>query len=187
MNPSDIGPDCNCFDPSNLPYNRLSFLSKLWSKPILEGFVKNLKIESIKVLTYPRQFALKGWFLANEHFFKFCFVLSEYATQSHNFTNWNFCDVTLLFSIYAFLHHAHIFSFFYLRLESVFRGFRCACTLIKDLNWFFFIPHGSPPQTEQAPCLNLLFVNSGFPSTSINLSPFTKDFRGGEQMNESKN
>ena len=29
------------------------------------------------------------------------------------------------------------------------------------------------------------FVNSGFPSTRINLSPFTKDFRGGEQLNES--
>ena len=28
-------------------------------------------------------------------------------------------------------------------------------------------------------------VNSGFPSTRINLSPFTKDFRGGEQLNES--
>ena len=30
-----------------------------------------------------------------------------------------------------------------------------------------------------------LTVNSGFPSTRINLSPFTKDFRGGEQLNES--
>lgn len=29
------------------------------------------------------------------------------------------------------------------------------------------------------------FVNSGFPSERINLSPFTKDFRGGEQLNES--
>ena len=28
-------------------------------------------------------------------------------------------------------------------------------------------------------------VHSGFPSTRINLSPFTKDFRGGEQLNES--
>ena len=27
--------------------------------------------------------------------------------------------------------------------------------------------------------------NSGFPSERINLSPFTKDFRGGEQLNES--
>ena len=27
--------------------------------------------------------------------------------------------------------------------------------------------------------------NSGFPSKRINLSPFTKDFRGGEQLNES--
>ena len=78
----------------------------------------------------------------------FCFALSEYAFQSHNFTNWNFCDVTLIFSIYAFLHHAYISSFFYLRLESAFRCFRCACTLINNLNWFFFIPHGSPPQTK---------------------------------------
>ena len=31
----------------------------------------------------------------------------------------------------------------------------------------------------------LYFVSSGFPSTRINLSPFTKDFRGGEQLNES--
>ena len=113
----------------------------------------------------------------------FCFALSEYAFQSHNFTNWNFCDVTLIFSIYTFLHHAYFSSFFYLRLESAFRCFRCACTLINKLNWFFFIPHGSPPQTKQAPCLNLLFVNSGFPSARINLSPFTKHFRGGEQMN----
>ena len=29
------------------------------------------------------------------------------------------------------------------------------------------------------------FGNSNFPSTHINLSPFTKDFRGGEQLNES--
>ena len=29
------------------------------------------------------------------------------------------------------------------------------------------------------------FVNSGFPSTRTNLSPFTKDFRGGEHQNES--
>ena len=29
------------------------------------------------------------------------------------------------------------------------------------------------------------FVSSGFPSTRINLSPFTKDFRGGEQLNDS--
>ena len=31
----------------------------------------------------------------------------------------------------------------------------------------------------------LYFVSSCFPSTRINLSPFTKDFRGGEQVNES--
>ena len=35
-----------------------------------------------------------------------------------------------------------------------------------------------------APSFNLT-VNSGFPSTRTNLSPFTKDFRGGEQLNES--
>ena len=29
------------------------------------------------------------------------------------------------------------------------------------------------------------FVISGFPSKRINLSPFTKDFRGGEHSNES--
>ena len=32
---------------------------------------------------------------------------------------------------------------------------------------------------------HLYFGSSGFPSTRINLSPFTKDFRGGEQLNES--
>ena len=32
-----------------------------------------------------------------------------------------------------------------------------------------------------------LSINFGFPSTRINLSPFTKDFRGGEQLNESLN
>ena len=31
----------------------------------------------------------------------------------------------------------------------------------------------------------LFFRSFGFPSTRINLSPFTKDFRGGEQPNES--
>lgn len=30
------------------------------------------------------------------------------------------------------------------------------------------------------------FSNSGFPSKRINLSPFTKGFRGGEHSNESK-
>lgn len=29
--------------------------------------------------------------------------------------------------------------------------------------------------------LDTFEVNSGFPSSRINLSPFTKDFRGGEQ------
>ena len=34
----------------------------------------------------------------------FCFhlVLSKYAIQSHNFTNLNFCDVTLPFSMVVF-------------------------------------------------------------------------------------
>ena len=31
----------------------------------------------------------------------------------------------------------------------------------------------------------IAFINSGFPSTRINLSPFTNDFRGGERLNES--
>ena len=30
-----------------------------------------------------------------------------------------------------------------------------------------------------------MYGSSGFPSARINLSPFTKDFRGGEQLNES--
>ena len=30
-----------------------------------------------------------------------------------------------------------------------------------------------------------IIVVSGLPSTRINLSPFTKDFRGGKQVNES--
>ena len=36
----------------------------------------------------------------------------------------------------------------------------------------------------QPPVLNN-FRHSGFPSIRINLSPFTKDFRGGEQLHES--
>ena len=48
-----------------------------------------------------------------------------------------------------------------------------------------------PPQ--QLDCMDVVYIeydrfnylsNSGFPSR-INLSPFTKDFRGGEQLNES--
>ena len=31
----------------------------------------------------------------------------------------------------------------------------------------------------------MLLDSSGFPSKRINLSPFTKDFRGGEQLSES--
>ena len=31
----------------------------------------------------------------------------------------------------------------------------------------------------------MLFGNYGLSSTRINLSPFTKDFRGGKQLNES--
>ena len=33
--------------------------------------------------------------------------------------------------------------------------------------------------------INSLKIHSGFPSSRTNLSPFTKDFRGGEQSNES--
>ena len=32
--------------------------------------------------------------------------------------------------------------------------------------------------------VNHINANSGFPSLRTNLSPFTKDFRGGEQLNE---
>ena len=35
--------------------------------------------------------------------------------------------------------------------------------------------------------INKLGNCSGFPSSRINLSPFTKDFRGGKQSNESVN
>ena len=73
----------------------------------------------------PANWYQKADFWQTDIFF-FGFVLSEYSIQSHNFTNSNFCDVTLLFSIHAFF----IFSFFRLRLQSAFRGFRCACTLI---------------------------------------------------------
>ena len=34
-------------------------------------------------------------------------------------------------------------------------------------------------------CYVQFVSHSGFPSSRINLSPFTKDFRGGEQLNES--
>ena len=33
--------------------------------------------------------------------------------------------------------------------------------------------------------VSAVFRSSGFPSARINLSTFTKDFRGGEQLNES--
>ena len=46
-------------------------------------------------LLSPCQFALTGSFLASEHF---QLVLSGYANLSYNFTNVNFCEVTLLFS-----------------------------------------------------------------------------------------
>ena len=39
-----------------------------------------------------------------------------------------------------------------------------------------------PNRIVKATCY---LINSGFPSARINLSPFTKDFRGGEQLNES--
>ena len=49
--------------------------------------------------------------------------------------------------------------------------------------------HNSPQRSCQS-TFNILPIapfhgNSGFPSTRTNLSPFTKDFRGGEQLNES--
>ena len=81
-----------------------------------------------RCLHLPASWYQKADFWQTDIFFGF--VLSEYVIQSHNLTNSNFCDVTLLFSIQAFLNHAYIFSFFYFRLQSVFRGFRCTCTLI---------------------------------------------------------
>ena len=47
----------------------------------------------------------------------------------------------------------------------------------------------NPTCVSESSSTDLCYVqfgsHSGFPSSRINLSPFTKDFRGGEQLNES--
>ena len=45
--------------------------------------------------------------------------------------------------------------------------------------------HCTLPTGGPSFALNTKKKNSGFPSLRTNLSPFTKDFRGGEQRNES--
>ena len=46
------------------------------------------------------------------------------------------------------------------------------------------LPHALCDHVQYLPLIFTLSSHSGFPSTRINLSPFTKDFRGGEQFNE---
>ena len=50
--------------------------------------------------SYP-PIALTGLFFGKGLFFHL--LLSEYANQSHHFTNLNFCDATLLFSVGYFM------------------------------------------------------------------------------------
>ena len=52
------------------------------------------------------------------------------------------------------------------------------------LDYLFFSHMFSHIKFRKASAVTFL-CSSGFPSTRINLSPFTKDFRGGEQLNES--
>jgi len=65
------------------------------SKPILEGFV----------WSHQSKLVLVSYLLTSLHQQADCWqggffhvVLSEYPNQSHNFTNLNFCHLTLLFS-----------------------------------------------------------------------------------------
>ena len=48
-----------------------------------------------------------------------------------------------------------------------------------------FVPHVLQHHVRHGSDSSIWSVNSGFPSTRINLSPFTEDFRVGEQLNES--
>ena len=53
---------------------------------------------------------------------------------------------------------------------------------MRDLRTYYICIIPSRPIKYQKATMD---INSGFPSTRINLSPFTKDFRGGEHLNES--
>ena len=74
---------------------KLARFLTLWTKPFLEGFVWSNK--SITVVISRLQFALTCRFLARINFFRL--DLSVDLNKSHQFTNFNFCDVTLYHSI----------------------------------------------------------------------------------------
>ena len=58
---------------------------------------------------------------------------------------------------------------------------------MRALSTSLFVPYVSLPHVILSTVDVSIILCSGFPSTRINLSPFTKDFRGGEQLNESIN
>ena len=51
----------------------------------------------------PHHFALTGWFSVRGLFLS---LSSEYDSQSHNFKNFNFCDVTLVFFLNSMLQQS---------------------------------------------------------------------------------
>ena len=78
--------------------------------------------------------------------------------------SWNQCAMQLLWQ----------FGFFSIRMRIV-KRLRLDCPICFVTTNSIKCPACRIPNT------------SGIPSTRINLSPFTKDFRGGEQLNESIN
>ena len=73
----------------------------LWFKPVLQGFVWSH--QSKPMLISPHHFALTGWISVRALFLS---RSSEYDNQSHNFKNFNICDVTLVFSFDSVLQQS---------------------------------------------------------------------------------
>ena len=59
----------------------------------------------------------------------------------------------------------------------------CTCVMLRVTRWS--PPHIFFRHVQQGKFVLARSRYSGFPSTRTNLSPFTKDFRGGERLNES--
>ena len=61
----------------------------------------------------------------------------------------------------------------------------CVLGMLTKVLVRLFVPHVLKHHVRHGSDSSIWSVNSGFPSTRINLSPFTEDFRVGEQLNES--
>ena len=76
----------------------------------------------------------------------------------------------------------HAISDVHMEHSIVFKHVNVNYTRMRNIRTNHIVPYVLSHHFHHTVELRAFHSNSGFPSTRINLSPFTKDFRGGEQL-----